>query len=310
MEIAFTNGVGRFRLMRERIKNLCAYFLVVFNLIVGAVSVYSTATALTGKTIWVIVIIISVLGLCGSIALIVEKAYKPLSDKVEELSEGYITVAEKFKSESLRIKECFYDSNNPEEFKKEILTGCHYLVSDLKDIINNALGKKVRVCIKMFRSDSDELLFTYCRDSFTIDQSIKKEHNQRIDVNKNSDFSDILNGNKDYFVGSDLKKDYKEKKYHNTNKEFKYSSAVVVPIRALKEEIVDDYDKKYYDNIGFLCVDSKHKHLFSNGHAKMCVNLIQATAHFLYVFISQGNEYYDCIKESITENAEEVVTNG
>ena len=96
MEIAFTNGVGRFRLMRERIKNLCAYFLVVFNLIVGAVSVYSTATALTGKTIWVIVIIISVLGLCGSIALIVEKAYKPLSDKVEELSEGYITVAEKF----------------------------------------------------------------------------------------------------------------------------------------------------------------------------------------------------------------------
>lgn len=296
--------------MRERLKNLFAYFLVIFNLIAGAFSIYSALTALTGKIIWIIAIIIFLLGLCGSIALIVEKAYKPLSDKVEELSEGYIAIAETFKSESLRIKECFYVSDNSEAFKKEILTGCHYLVSDLKDIINNALGKRVRVCIKMFCSDSDKFLFTYCRDSFTIDQSIKKEHNQRIDVSKNSDFSDILNGNKDYFIGSDLKKDYKENKYHNTNRDFKYSSAVVVPIRALKEEIVDDDDKKYYDNIGFLCVDSKRKNLFSNGHAKMCVDLIQATAHFLYVFISQGNEYYDCIKGNIIENMEEVVTNG
>ena len=81
----------------------------------------------------------------------------------------------------------------------------------------------------------------------------------------------------------------------------------MVPIRVLRE-IVDNNGliEKYYDNIGFLCVDSESKNLFSNRRAKMCISLIQATAHFLYVFISQGNEYYDCIKN----NMEEVVING
>lgn len=293
--------------MKERLKNLCAYFLVVFNLVIGAISIYSAVNSLTSNILLILAGIVVILGLCGSIAIIVEKAYKPLSDKMSEFSDGEVEISEIYKGESLRLKECFYDNEDkPDEFQKEILVGCHYLVCQVKDVITAALGKKVRVCIKMFRNDSNELIFTYCRSCFTIDKSIKKEHNQEIDVTQNSDFYDILNGNKDYFVGNDLRKEYEKHRYHNTNKDFKYNSTIVVPIRALVSEIVGNDERKYYDNIGFLCVDSKQKHLFENGQAQLCIDLMNATANYLYVFISQGNEYYDCIKE----NMEEVQLNG
>lgn len=279
--------------MMERLKNLCAYFLVAFNLIVGAISLYTTVAGLTSSIFLIIVGIVVILGLCGSIASIVEKAYKPLSDKVSELSEGSFEIADKFKFESLRIRDYAQShSTDPEAMKIEVLRGSYYIVLQIKDVLRNAIGKKVRVCIKMFRNDEEGKIFTYCRDSLSIEESIKKEHSQRIDVSRNSDFADILNGNKDIFIGGDLRKDYQAGKYHNTNRDFKYSSTVVVPIRALKTEVDGE---KYYDNIGFLCVDSKHKNLFSNSQAKMCVDLIKASAQYLYVFISQGNEYYSTI---------------
>ena len=299
--------------MWERVKKIFTYFMVPFNLIAGVFSVYSAATAITDNIFWIVIVVVAVLGLCGSIGIIIDKAYKPLSDKVVGLSEGYTAIAEKYKSESLKLKFDFfnagyYNKNNLKTFKREILEGCYYLVSDIKNVIQNALGKKVRVCIKMFHEDSNELLFTYCRDEYTIDESIKKEHNQKIDVTKNSDFFDILNGNKDIFIGGDLKKDYRENKYHNTSRDFKYSSTVVVPIRALIYEVGADEDneKLYYDNIGFLCVDSRHAHLFSSKQAQMCIDLIQATAHFLYMFISQGNEYYELLKDFMEGAYEDV----
>lgn len=290
--------------MREKIKNLCAYFMVVFNLIIGCISVYSTVKGVTSNDLFVIVGIVVILGFCGSVALIVDKAYKPLSDKALELSGGYFDIADKYKFETLRIREYAHrDSVDPEQLKIEILRGSYYIISEIKDVLRNSLGKKVRVCVKMFRNDDAGMLFTYCRDSLTIEQSIKKEHSQRIDTMRNSDFSDILNGNKDIFVGSELRKDYKTGKYHNSNRDFKYESTVVVPIRALKTEINGE---SYYDNIGFLCVDSKHKSLFSSGQAKMSIDLIRAAAQYLYVFISQGNEYYDM---TIIQRVE-VVKNG
>lgn len=283
----------------ERLKNLCAYFMVVFNLIVGAISLYTTVSGLTSSVFMIVVGIVVILGLCGSVSLIVEKAYKPLSDKATELSEGSFEIADKFKFESLRLRDYAYNhSDDPESMKIEVLRGSYYIISAIKDVLRNALGKKVRVCIKMFRNDEDGKIFTYCRDSLTIEQSIKKEHSQRIDVLKNSDFLDILNGNKDIFIGGDLKKDFKAGKYHNTNRDFKYSSTVVVPIRALKTEIDG---RRYYESIGFLCVDSKQKNVFSNGQAKMCVDFIRASAQYLYVFISQGNEYYGITKTNNNE---------
>ncbi len=286
----------------ERLKNLCAYFLVPFNLIVGALSLYAAVAGLTNKLFLILVGIVVILGLCGSIALIVEKAYKPLSDKVTELSEGSFEIADKFKFESLRIRDYVLDpARDPESLKIEVLRGSYYMVSQIKDVLRNALGKKVRVCIKMFRNDETGKIFTYCRDSLTIEESIKKEHSQRIEVSRNSDFADILNGNKDIFIGGDLKKDYKAGKYYNTNRDFKYSSTVVVPIRALKTEVDGE---RYYDNIGFLCVDSKQKNLFSNSQAKMSVDLIRASAQYLYVFISQGNEYYSTIKNDHNKEGE------
>lgn len=292
--------------MKERWKNIFAYAGIVFNIIIGINSVYTTAKDITEKPFGIFVIIVTIIGFCACIALIVDKAYKPLSEKSVALTEGFIDFAEKHKCVSFGLRECFHtNANDPIEFKKEILRGCFYLVSQTEKVLRNALGKKVRVCIKMFREDSKEFVFTYCRDSLTIDQSIKKEHGQRIDVTKNSDFSDIINGNRDYFLGSTLKKDYKEKKYHNTNSDFKYESAVVVPIRMLVTEVCET-NRDVYDTIGFLCIDSKHKHLFDSAQAKMCVDFIQSVAHFLYVFISQGNEYYDSIKASV----EEVIVNG
>lgn len=290
--------------MSERFKNILAYAGIVFNVIVGAASIYTLATDITSAPWGITFIIVAILGICAGVALIVDKAYKPLSDKVVSLTEGYISFSEVFNSESFRLTECFHNNEqNPQEFKMEILTGCHNLVKETYETLHNALGKKVRVCIKMFVDDSKDYVFTYCRDSLTVDQSIKREHKKTISVKNNSDFSDIMSNNKDYFIGSTLQKDFKEGKYHNTNKDFKYESAVVVPIRVLANAITDD-NVDFYDTVGFLCVDSKKKHLFDNGQAQMCVNLIQSVAQLLYVFISHGNEYYNSIVSTMNEEEE------
>lgn len=198
--------------MRERLKNLFTYFLTLFNLIVGIASIYSIINGLTQNKFLIVASIIAVIGLCVSVAIIVEKVDKPLSDKVSELSEGYVNIAEKYKFESLRLKNCFLNNTeDPKSFQKEVLQSCVDIVIQIKDILRNALGKKVRVCIKMFREDSTDLLFTYCRDNLGSEESIRKEHNQKINVSQNSDFAAIINGNQDFFIGSDLKKDYKEK---------------------------------------------------------------------------------------------------
>ena len=160
--------------MKERLKNFCAYFLVLFNLVVGAISIYSAVNSLTNKLFLIIAGIVIILGLCGSIALIVEKAYKPLSDKMLEFSDGNVEISEIFKGESLRLKDYFCENEGkPDEFQKELITGCHYIVCQVKDIMTTALGKKVRVCIKMFCNESHESIFTYCRSGFTVDRSIK-----------------------------------------------------------------------------------------------------------------------------------------
>lgn len=284
--------------MSEKFKSILSYSLALFNFLAGAASIISLVNSITTGILAVSFIVVFCLAFCICVAIIIYRALKPLSDKVDEISTGYIDISEKFASETIRLRECFHSGMDAKKFQREMLEGCHYLIAEIQKTLANTFGKKVRVCIKAYRNNTQDLLFTYCRDGLTADQSIKREHGQSIEIYKNSDFSNIVSGNQDIFIGNDLKKDFKQGKYHNTNKDFKYSSAVVVPIRALVNETENS---ARYDNVGFLCVDSKHKNMFQSQQSKMCIDLICSTAHLLYVFMTAGKEYYDSIVVASTK---------
>lgn len=275
--------------MTSKIKNICAYFLIIFNFIIGALSVYTTMEGLTDKKHLIFVGIVVILGLSGSIAMIIDKAYKPLSDKMNEVSEGSANIAECYIIQLLELREHFNCSCKPHELQNQILKGCRELIKTVQQTIQNATGKKVRVCIKMIREENENELYTYCRDNITLGQC-KNEHNQHIEIDKNTDFANILSGNVDVFIGNDLKKDYRKNKYYNTTRDFKYQSTIVAPISLVYT--YEDSQESISEYFGFLCVDSKFKNFFNDEQTQIFVNLIKSTAHYLYAYLSFGNEYY------------------
>lgn len=284
--------------MRTKIKTISTYFMAVFNLATGIITIISGIKSFTAKPIFIAGGTIFILIGCFFVGLIIYKIVKNNAKNMTELSIGFDILTHNFEYECGRLKELTSTVSNPEMFKKEILESSHNLILIIQRAIHNALNKNVRVCIKMFKDNSTENLFTYTRDTLSINQSYTKEHNETIEAKNNSDFSDIISGNLDIFIGENLKKLYKEKKYFNSHPDFHYQSTVVVPIRA------SDSNGDYI-NIGFLCVDSEEQALFSKESTENCISFIKGSAHIIYILISQGNEYYNDIKEKaeVTANA-------
>lgn len=264
--------------------------MAAFNFVTGVITIISGIRTFTDKPYIIAIGTFFIVIGCIITGIIIYKIVKKSSDQISELCEGFKVLSEKFEYECTRLKKFAANAQDSKAFQKEILEASHTLIGITQRAIYSALNKKVRVCIKLFRDNSTDNLFTYCRDSLSINESITNEHKEVIEAKRNSDFFEILNGNRDVFIGDNLKKLHKEKKYFNSHSDFSYDSTVVVPIRTLNDN--DDFD-----NIGFLCVDSEEKALFSNEQAENCISFIKASAHIIYILISQGNEYYRNIKE-------------
>lgn len=178
------------------------------------------------------------------------------------------------------------DSVGEDEYVLEVLKSCQRLMDVLKASADAMLGAEAdtRACIKQFCKEDSQYLFTYCRSLTDVKYSLSVEHLNAIPILGNTDFEDIYLYGKRRFVSGNLTRQYKRGRYSNTNGKFRYNSAAVYPICSLG----DEFHEGEVDTLGFLCVDSEKRHLFSGERGERYMGLQAMLAGFLYVLLSDS----------------------
>lgn len=116
-------------------------------------------------------------------------------------------------------------------------------------ITNTYLSEKFVYEDKRMNKDGNELVITVYRDPDTYNKRTREIKRRLYDINGNTAFREIIEYDKDAFIGNDLRN---RDGYHNRNDEWQqfYNSACVVPIRYLDKS---RGIRKYY---GFITADS------------------------------------------------------
>ena len=178
------------------------------------------------------------------------------------------------------------DSIGEDEYVLEVLKSCQRLMDVLKTSADAMLGAEAdtRACIKQFCKEDSQYVFTYCRSLTDVKYSLSTEHLNGIPIVGNTDFEEIYFHGERRFVSGNLTRQYKRGSYSNTNEKFRYNSAAVYPICSLGNESHEGE----VDTLGFLCVDSEKRHLFSGERGERYMGLQAMLAGFLYVLLSDS----------------------
>lgn len=214
----------------------------------------------------------------------------------------------------------FYSVKDFEEYVTlEILQLVEFLASELTKVLDTP----VRVCIKCLNytenneNDINKMkLVTFARSGFRNIHDIMQEHLYPINIDKNTDFLEIVQNSKNsrqrqYFYEKNLK-EFDErlhregKKYENSNDLWSsdYITTIVCPIR-LKRQTEKSVNSTVleYDLIGFLCVDSLDDNAFCNEYSDFCFDLLKGLADILYVYLDRFIDYYNEIKGELEDYA-------
>lgn len=291
------------------------YFISILNTIAALASVLGVVISIVTKEYLSVAIYITV-GIALLIVLFTVLAVRRSrkNDKMEEVkkyAKGFHEIAHLIRDCRKDLVEVIDDKayKKPFHFRKYITEQVMRMMDALANNLSTATGYKVRVCVKAFyfaingEAENNNLqLITLARSEQSNVKNMISEHYTTISVTENTDFEYIFNIDEGYveerahfFIADDLSKvaDYKNS---NTKWNKTYATTIVMPIRCLMNPKEDEQIEPYYDIIGFLCVDSKKKNLFSLENRGFVLDYLKGVADMLYVYLDECIAYHEFLE--------------
>lgn len=277
--------------------------LLVINLVSAVITLYSFWQSFFDKRFTIILLTLCVIGILYAISYFVSQAFMPETKNTIELADNFHHVIDSYKDITLELRDRFEVGETVSEYEEVRVMKTQGILSRYNDLLKEAGIKKAQISLKLFRPDCDTELYTYCRGNAFARNVIEKDHAERIPIEKCTSFHGIMNREYErYFVGNNLIKDYDERKYFDYRGRPKYSSALIVPVRAIRSSEEDE--SLYYDVVGFICINSKVKDQFreDNPMSKIIIECTRAIADCMYVLITETQLYRDALNASEVNN--------
>lgn len=266
--------------------------LLIINLISSAFTIWSFWHSLFDQKTFIALFSVSTFGFAFAIAYFVSQAFMPTVDKAIVVADNFHNIIDIYKDLTLELRDSFERTESASEYEKFRVTEVRKIFLKYNDLLRDSGINRPRISFKLFCPDCNNTLYTFCRDNSLSENRIIKDHMERIPVEACTSFNGIMNLNYEkYFVGNNLVKDYKKKKYFDYRGKPKYSSALVVPVRALR--VAGETKGTYYDVIGFICISSKEKNQFLENKpiTKIIIECTRAFADCMYTLIT-GTQLY------------------
>lgn len=282
--------------------------LLIINLVSAVVTFYSFWQSFFDKRLTVILLTLCVIGVLFAISYFVSQAFMPTTEKAKELADNFHHVIDSYKDITLELRDRFEAGEPVREYEEVRVMKIQGILSKYNDLLKEAGIKKAQTSLKLFHPDCTTQLYTYCRGNAFAQSKMKKDHAEKIPIDKCTSFHGLMNREYErYFVGNNLIKDYNDRKYFDYRGCPKYSSALVVPIRAMRS--TDESESSYYDVIGFVCIDSKEKNQFREDEpmTQIIIECTRAIADCMYVLITETQLYRNELNASeVNSNAASV----
>lgn len=262
------------------------------------------------------ILIIAILNivLLANVIFILERRANQKSDKAKILISGYKELLDEFKDYLIAFDEDASKITTVDELYAKVSECLKVIVDEVKEVLRDVTGRKIRVCIKAFpeiyaHNDITQMeLMTFCRSDKTLKASVLERAN-RVRVQENTDFKLIMSETYPYFAFNNLKNFKKETKTeyqnstHNWNE--KYNATIVYPI---SKRVSPEGGRGTYQVLGFVCVDTLSVDAFSAEVGPLCIDFISSLSHLLYIFLERCITYREDIETSTNER--ECVANG
>ena len=267
------------------------WFMLVLNFFAAIISISAFIKDLFDGPFMVTLLVFVCIGLVYGIASLLYSVFYPMMQKPVDVIHKFHGVIHMYKDVNAYIRELFENTASPSGFEHDRLKEIHELMVYFQEFVKDTGVNNPLVSLKLYRTDENDTLFTYCRGNNCSDNLLREGHDDHIPIRMCTSFDNIVKGHcKSYFVGNNLIKDHNEKKYYDYRGIPPYSSSLVVPIRILCSDMT-------YDIVGFLCIDSKKANQFiiNNDITKILIDCTRSFADCLYDLISESNIYYDSI---------------
>lgn len=296
--------------------------LFIFPIItdlVGIISLFTTdlenwIKETIGPIPSVLIIIILNVVLFANVVFVLERRANQKSDKAKILISGYKDLLDDFKDYLIAFDDDASKITTVDELYSKVSECLKVIVDEVREILRDITGQKVRVCIKAFpeiyaHHDITKMeLMTFCRSDKTLKASVLERAN-RVRVQENTDFKLIMSETYPYFAFNNLKNFKKETKteYQNSTPNWneKYNAAIVYPIN---KRVSPEGGRGTYQILGFVCVDTLSIDAFSADIGPLCIEFISSLSHLLYIFLERCITYREGLENSNDER--ERVTNG
>ena len=239
-----------------------------------------------------------------------------------EINENYYRLMHDFRNE-INQMEVYYKEIELEmrEWNMELFTTLtsKFLVQELDNLceilqVLSGSHKKVCGCIKYLYTNetgpinyNNALVKTFVRSRNTDSNRVvldEKNAGKPIKVSENTDFRTIVNGdqsyNNDAFYKQNLIKYDKQLSkadpnahYDNTTEHYDqyYIATIVAPIRVANKRLFYKSENTDYDLLGFLCVDTLDRYLFTESQRESFTYIVKAYASTFYNMMSKYQYY-------------------
>lgn len=298
------------------------YFIAVLNTIAATASIIGLAISIFSKdnisTAFFVSVGIIIIAVLFTIIAVIKSSKNDKMKELNKYAEGFHDILHLTRDCYGELMETVSDGTyvHPAAFRKYMTEHMMKIMDLLSRNLTEGTGCKVRACIKTFDFIKDKEtnkskmnLITLARSGVLNVNNMIDEHYKKIPLEENTDFNYIFGikegyaeERKHFFIAHDLIKYSQEKEYENSNKKWKklYRTTIVMPIRYL---VIPDGDEgegePEYDIIGYLCIDSKKKNLFSIEQRGFVLDYLKGVADILYVYLNECIIYHDYLKVGI-----------
>ncbi|MCX5860808.1 MAG: hypothetical protein WCG29_13645 [Desulfomonile sp.] len=244
------------------------------------------------NVIFIIIVVVALVWVISKEKKKTSQLEETFSSKLRLISERLHTVHHLIRDETYRLGEA------PESARLNALHAVGQILNLMSDFLGDLTGQKICVCIKIMEqfegitaekpSDLEgKTVLTFVRDAGT---PRKRWEHLRHPLSHNSDFRDIILGQKSYFTAVDLEK---ESGYTNTTSDWSvwYKTAIVVPIQLDVAQKPGGHPR--FELLGFLCADSMSIEAFGD-RIEDYANLLMSVGDGLY-------HYFDHVRNCALE---------
>ena len=282
------------KLFNNRIINVV---LLVVNLCAALITIFSFLNSIINKTAATVLLAIFIVGILYAIAYFLSLIFLSKTEKAIDLTDNLHHVIDAYKDVTIELRDKFEKGELSNDYALFRESEIRNLIVLFKELIKDAGVRKAKISIKLFHYSDSNTLYTFCRGEANAASAIRREHDEKIPIQQCTSFNGIMQREfPKYFIGNDLVKAFLNKEYSDFRGKPKYSSALVVPIRAFLEGD-EPNSESYYDVIGFLCIDSKEKNQFlpEEPVTKMIIEITRAFSDCLYLLITETQLYYEAL---------------